>query len=607
MGQAARAVPVHATGRGHGPAAGVAVVGASAGEAPGVGGVSAQLRVALRDRLGTARFDRYFGDGAGLELVGEEVRVAVPSRMIASLIEKHFGPVLSLAAGEALRHWGRPPSQSPRVVIRIQEPATTRGPALAHAAGHAVGQAVGHSHEGAPAGPIAFLQPRGSEPTSQAGPRKAAPIAGAMVAQRAPGVAASPAGPARGVAPLVSRPKHRWSEFVVGECNRVALATLRRMLDQPQEPATPRLAVVHGACGTGKTHLLAGMIAEALAVRPEASARYLTAEAMANEFIGAVRKSRADVWRRQVRSLDLLCVDDLGCLVGKPATQNELQQTIDAIASRGGRVVIATPEHPKRLRGLTEALVSRLTGGMVAALGAPDTELSGRVLQALAARKGLALEPGAAAEVIAHVGLDGTRPLALPRASVRDLEGVVARIEAAARVIGPGEASGGGAGLVRVGHLVVQAALRAGEGPAGKSEHAPGGPRPVRMEQILHVVSHALSVTLEDLRGVGRAPRVVVGRALVAHLARRLTPQSYPEIARALGRENHSTVITAHQRLAAQLQSNASVGLASGQTVPLLSLRDRLLAELGGRVCDAEGQAPVHAEPPAATAAGVGE
>lgn len=597
MGQAARAVPVHATARGQGAPAGVRPVGPTGGTvgvAQAGGGVSAQLRVALRDRLGTARFDRYFGDGAGLELVGDEVRVAVPSRMIASLIEKHFGPVLSQAAGETLRVAGRPAGQSPRVVIRIQEPA-----ALLRTVG--ISQAPAQPHEGTPAGPIAFVQARGAEPEQPAAPRKAAPIGAGPAQQRTQGGAAANATPARAVSPLVSRPKHRWSEFVIGESNKVAAATLRRMLDQPQDPATPRLAVVHGTCGTGKTHLLAGMVVEALAVRPEASARYLTAEAMANEFIGGVRKGRADVWRRQVRSLDLLCVDDLGCLVGKPATQNELQQTIDAIASRGGRVVIATPEHPRRLRGLTEALVSRLTGGMVAALGAPDAELSGRVLEALAARKGLAFEPGAAAEVIAHVGLDGSRPLALPRASVRDLEGIVARVEAAARVIGPGAASDGGAGPLRVGHLVVQAALRAGEGGPGRGEHAPGGPRPVRIEQILHVVSHALSVTLEELRGVGRAPRVVVGRALVAHLARRLTSHSYPEIARALGRENHSTVITAHQRLAAQLQSNASVGLASGQTVPMLALRDQLLSDLGGRVCDAETLAPGPAEAPAAT------
>lgn len=60
-------------------------------------------------------------------------------------------------------------------------------------------------------------------------------------------------------------------------------------------------------------------------------------------------------------------------------------------------------------------------------------------------------------------------------------------------------------------------------------------------------------------RGKTRHPRVVMARAIITHLARQLTTLSYPEIARAIGRPNHSTVITAFQRFAKQLEVDGPV------------------------------------------------
>jgi chromosomal replication initiator protein len=64
-------------------------------------------------------------------------------------------------------------------------------------------------------------------------------------------------------------------------------------------------------------------------------------------------------------------------------------------------------------------------------------------------------------------------------------------------------------------------------------------------------------------------------------LARRCTSASYPEIARAIGRPNHSTVITAHQRLTEQLSRNEMVDAGDGQPVALAALLDELAARIG--------------------------
>lgn len=56
-------------------------------------------------------------------------------------------------------------------------------------------------------------------------------------------------------------------------------------------------------------------------------------------------------------------------------------------------------------------------------------------------------------------------------------------------------------------------------------------------------------VRLDELGNSYRHKRVVAARMFIVHLLRKQTTYSYPEIARMMHKPNHSTVITAHQRL----------------------------------------------------------
>jgi chromosomal replication initiator protein len=92
---------------------------------------------------------------------------------------------------------------------------------------------------------------------------------------------------------------------------------------------------------------------------------------------------------------------------------------------------------------------------------------------------------------------------------------------------------------------------------------------------------------MHDFLGSGRHKRVVLARSLTVLLARRLTTASFPEIARAMGRPNHSTIVTAHQRISGQLDADAAapadLGPLFGPDLTGLTLRtlaDRLSAHV---------------------------
>ncbi len=313
----------------------------------------------------------------------------------------------------------------------------------------------------------------------------------------------------------------------------------------------------------------------------------MTAEAFSHEFSYAVRNNKGEAFRKTYRSLELLCVDDLDTLATKPKTQAELVQVIDAIRARGGRVAASGRDHPKRIVGLHEALASRLCAGMTAKMEHPDPGTLRRLVRTLAQRRGLVIDD-AALEALSQSAL---RPGSggLHGVSVREIEGLLTKVQAVHSVLA--QLSGQAIDPTRpIGVLSVNAALDrgAGSGVLGRAS-APllspltGKvlPRPIRIQAVMHLVCARLGVSEADLRGRSRQERLVLARTLTAHLAKRLTTMSYPEIARAMGRPNHSTIITACQRMARQIEQGQSVGVLPGSPhEPLASLCDRLAEEL---------------------------
>lgn len=363
-----------------------------------------------------------------------------------------------------------------------------------------------------------------------------------------------------------ARPVYRLEEFVVGASNRLAFAAAERVASASC-PAGLSPLFIHGGCGLGKTHLLRGIVTRLAERGAPLTVRYTTAEAFTNEFLTALRHNGLGVFRRRVRRVDVLCVDDVHFVATKRATQQELLHTLDTIAQAGARVVLASDEHPSRIAHLSRALSSRFASGMVVRLGPLDGELAAALVSQLAIRRGLRLEPDAvqllARRVIAGEGASGGEP------SVRDVLGLLARVEAVARLDGPAGAAWQGPGAANpltdngapaVGARALDAAfvLRAlrlnGGGEAGVLAGRARGPEP-----IARTVCGVLGVNMSELRSSSRHGRVVLARMMVALLCREQTTLSYPDIARVLGRASHSGVLAAVRR--------AQEGVARGERV----------------------------------------
>lgn len=354
----------------------------------------------------------------------------------------------------------------------------------------------------------------------------------------------------------------RLEDFVVGQSNELAHMAALSISDPGAAPRAGSLLVLHGGCGLGKTHLLRGMAFRYNGLRGSGGkAKYVTAEHFTNGFLAALRTGGTEAFRDKYRGVELLCLDDVHFLATKDATKAELLHTLDQILQGGCRLALASDEHPRQVEGLGKQLVSRLLSGLTIELGEPDQELREAMVRKLARQRGLTLEDDVVAAIATAAAAETQDG---PAGSFRDIEGAMARVDAFHNLLGRvGDTPAGD----RVAMSTVHQALGV------RAQLAPKA-GPVRVDAVIEGVCRFMSVGSAEFSGRGRHRRVVLARALVAIISRQLTTASYPEIATAMGRPNHSSIITAVRRIERQIADEERVAVgceADGQTVGQLA------------------------------------
>src|SRR6202042_478034 len=213
------------------------------------------------------------------------------------------------------------------------------------------------------------------------------------------------------------RLRHDLSSFVIGPSNQLAYNTVTYVAEFPGAQYNPLF--IHGNCGLGKTHLLQGLCKQFAERQPTKRWIYMTGEEFTNEFLLALRGNKLDGFRRKMRDLDLLVIDDVHFLGGKRATQEEFLHTFNAIEAMGRQVVMASDNHPKLIEEFGESLVNRFVSGMVVRIDPPNYAMRCEILRSISLRSRMVLGE----EVISWVARRVTQ-------NVRELEGAITRIGA---------------------------------------------------------------------------------------------------------------------------------------------------------------------------------
>jgi chromosomal replication initiator protein len=312
-------------------------------------------------------------------------------------------------------------------------------------------------------------------------------------------------------------PRYRFDSFVVGKANEVAFNAARTLATADNVAFNPLF--LHGGTGRGKTHLLHAIGHEFRARRPNAKIIYMSAEKFMVEFVAALRANETIQFKQQLRSADLLMIDDVQFIAGKESTQEEFFHTMNEIISAGRRLVISSDRAPQDLDGIEPRILSRLSWGLVADINQPDLELRLNIII-----KKLESLPGV------NVPQDVVMFLAKRISSnVRELEGALNRIAAYAMM------SGRAIDLDFTSEVLANI-LRANQ-------------RRISIDEIQSKVSDHYRIRKAEMTSARRAREVARPRQVAMYLSKQLTPRSLPEIGRRFGGRDHTTVIHAVRQI----------------------------------------------------------
>ncbi|WP_371811003.1 chromosomal replication initiator protein DnaA [Caulobacter sp. S45] len=334
--------------------------------------------------------------------------------------------------------------------------------------------------------------------------------------------------PAPAAAP-VGRPaglndRFTFDSFVAGPSNEFALGVARRIAAWSDGCFNP--VFFHGPYGFGKTHLLNAIAWEAARARPEARIVYLTAERFTSSFVKALMDRSAPGFKSELRSADLLLVDDVHFIGGKKSSEEELFHTLAALMGEGRRVVFASDRAASALADVDARLRSHMGQGLVCGIEAADRALRLGILECKLSilSRTLELDGRARPEVLQFLADRFTD-------SVRELEGGLNTLVARA-----------GERLSKLSLDEVQAIVR---------PHLRETERRITVDDIQKTVADHYGLKQSDLLCERRTRAVARPRHVAMYLAKQLTTRSYPDIGRRFGGRDHTTVLHAVKRIEA--------------------------------------------------------
>ncbi len=315
-------------------------------------------------------------------------------------------------------------------------------------------------------------------------------------------------------------PRFTFDSFVAASSNRLALAAAQTVAETPGRSYNPLF--IYGASGLGKTHLLHAIGNWVVQNYPTHRVLYVTTETFLNDYVDSIRSRTTVAFKRHYRECDVLLIDDVQFMQNKEGLQEELFHTYNTLHGAGKQIVLTSDRPPKSIQTLEDRLRSRLLSGLLAEIDPPDLETRLAILRTKANSEGIVL-PDDVSEFIATNVKD----------NIRELEGALTRVSAFASLSQEPIS-------LDLAHLVLS--------------DIGAEPKLITPDMILDAVSQTYGLSVEELIGPRRARPLVTARHVAMYLIRNLTDYSYPSIGKVFGGRDHSTCISAVEKIEGQMK-----------------------------------------------------
>ncbi len=312
----------------------------------------------------------------------------------------------------------------------------------------------------------------------------------------------------------------RFETLVVGDSNQRAVGVAKRLSKNGDMKAG--VVVIYGQPGTGKTHILKSILAEAKQRGDARRMTYISAGEFVSRFVEGARKGDTADLQAFVKENDLLLIDDLHWIAGKKKTDTAFFGAVRKVTSEGGQVVITADTAPGNMVGFSKELTNEIRGAAAVEVAHPDREMRKEIVRRHA-------------DIIRE---------SLPKFQLTDamVEKIVTGIQ------GPGRDLCG--------------VLWSLEIETGFGEFAPtdemldvvirriaGEPRIPSLDDIKRACMETFSLSKTEIESASKQRSVCVPRQIGMFLSRDMTDKSYPQIAHAFRKKDHTTCLHAYRKI----------------------------------------------------------
>jgi chromosomal replication initiator protein len=262
---------------------------------------------------------------------------------------------------------------------------------------------------------------------------------------------------------------------------------------------------------------------------PNARVLYMHSESFVAEMVKALQHGTIDRFKRRMRGVNALLIDDVQFFAGKERSQEEFFHTFNALFESRQQIILTSDRFPKEVDGLEDRLKSRFGWGLTVAIEPPDLETRVAILMSKSLQLfGLELPNEVAFFIAKHV-----------RSNIRELEGALRRINANAQFTGQ--------------EITVDFAREA------LRDMIDAQARLVTLDNIQKKVAEYFKIRASDLLSGKRSRTIARPRQIAMALAKELTNHSLPEIGDAFGGRDHTTVLYATRKIAELRESEPRV------------------------------------------------
>jgi chromosomal replication initiator protein len=258
---------------------------------------------------------------------------------------------------------------------------------------------------------------------------------------------------------------------------------------------------------------------------PELQVLYVSTNKFMAQYQTATKNKEINDFVHFYQMVDVLIIDDIQELSGRPGTQNVFFNIFNHLQMAGKQLILTSDKPPVELADIEQRLLTRFKWGLSAKIDTPDYETKIKIIRAKADSMNFTLT-----EEVVHYLADNIS------ANIREIEGALRSLKANADFMGR-----------RISTSLAKDVLKA---------YVQVTQKEISVARIAEIVCQYYDIDEQSLNSSKRTRELAQARQVAMYLAKQHTKLPLAAIGAAIGGRNHATVLHSFKQVTNMLDTD---------------------------------------------------